>query len=381
MKDHAWELLPRPGGGYHPLSRKINEDKLWGTMLSRTFSEGYGNLETMTVLYRQARDLSVLQKKYKDQIKPTEELPFEYRDTLYRFPSSVAIARQDEDCSALGCEGFGQDGHHLLFLMEMLLKDQKYWARRSTLIDEIERLLRTSSEANGLICAHVYKVLSHLSVLSQCTKQMELYQPWARHYQTEVNQGKNQVGHDYTMDYQAAHDSTFEVVEILKTGQMPLNKLGRIANPSGGKFKYQHEKRRTKDTVNALRQAEANLDAVWAEVDKLAETKMNRLKDLALYHLLSRNLRRTPEWVEPEQTKKGQPSTNTDVSYLIRPVSNLFLGESEQATEKTVPSKKKAKAKTKGEPTKTENVETPPVEVPEPELSTSSQHSQSTHEP
>ncbi|KAF5245199.1 hypothetical protein FAUST_1854 [Fusarium austroamericanum] len=232
MKDHAWELLPRPGVGYHPLSRKINEDKLWGTLLSRTVSEGYADLETMTVLYRQARDLSVLQKKYKDQIKSIEELPFEYRDALYRFRSWVSIARQDENCSTLeGCEGFGYDGLYLVFLMENLFKDYKYWARRFTLIDEIQRLLRTSSKVNGLISAHVYKAL------------------------------------------------------------------------------------------------------------------------------------------KPEQKKKkGQPSTNTDVSYLIRPVSNLFLDESEQATEKTVPSKRKAKIKTKGEPAKTENVVTPPVEAPEPEV-------------
>ncbi|KAF0643408.1 hypothetical protein FPSE5266_20077 [Fusarium pseudograminearum] len=138
---------------------------------------------------------------------------------------------------------------------------------------------------------------------------------------------------DYTKEHEAELKSGRELVNVILGGQIPLNRLGPIANPSGGKFKYPYEKRRNKDTVNALRRAEANLDAFWAELDSL----------------LSRTLRRTPEWVEPEQTKKkGQPG-GTDKDLVL------------------VSGKKKSKAKTKGEPAKAQNVDTPPVEVPEPE--------------
>jgi len=120
-----------------------------------------------------------------------------------------------------------------------------------------------------------------------------------------------------------------------------------------------------------LRQAEANLDAVWAELDRITKKNMSQFENLALYKFLSqpRSLRRTPEWVEPEQTKeKKQPGAEKDLWFLNQPLSNLFLGESEQPTQKieTIPSKK-TKGKTKGEPAKAEIEEAPPVEVPEPE--------------
>ncbi|KAK6712985.1 hypothetical protein SNK05_007436 [Fusarium graminearum] len=175
---------------------------------------------------------------------------------------------------------------------------------------------------------------------------------------------------DYTKEHEAELKSARELVKVIRGRQIPLHRLGWTVNPSGGKFKYPYEKRRNKDTVNALRQAEANLDVVWAELDRLTETNKTHYKDIALYSLLSRTLRRTPEWVEPEQTKKkGQPSgTDKDLVFLNRPLSNLFLGQSEQETLKTgLSGKKKSKEKAKGEPAKAQHVDTPTVEVPEPE--------------
>ena len=260
---------------------------------------------------------------------------------------------------------------NLFFLMDMIHEDAEKWARQSILIDELERLLRSEPEADRLISSFVMGKIGYLSILSHCMKQLELFQPWARQYSYQKLFGY-EGRHDFENRYEAATAERDLTVRVLTGGGLPSDDLGRLADPSGGKFAYPYGKRRNKDTVNTLRQGEANLDAVWAELDSLMKENMPWFENLALYELLSqpRSLRRTPEWTEPDQTKKEkkQPGFENDLWSLNRPLSNLFLGESEQPGQKidTVPLKK-TKAKTKGEPTKIQVVEVPAAEVPETE--------------
>jgi hypothetical protein len=154
-----------------------------------------------------------------------------------------------------------------------------------------------------------------------------------------------------------------------------LDEISRLAEPTGGKFAYPYSKRRTKDTVNALRQAESNLDAVWTKIDEWTIANDEYFEVSALYGLLSepRALRRTAEWVEPEETtEEVKTSLDKDLLSLDRPLSNLFLGESGQETQKFDKSvSSKTKPKTRGEPSKTENNDTTPAEVPEPQVADS----------
>ncbi|XEV01755.1 hypothetical protein FSHL1_007042 [Fusarium sambucinum] len=382
-KDHSYESVKTEDGKQHPLNHKVNEDKLWGTMVSRIAAESYERLEHMAQLHRQARDLSVLREKYKDEIQPNKELPDEYRNALYYFRFCLQKATNHaikafevefqasppmrkfyvRTISPTGEDECYPNDHKrstytdvensLLFIKTILCMGEEQWARQYTLIDELERLLKATPEADRLISAQVYKTLSYISVLSQCTKRIDLYQPWSRfyHYQKDHGLYADGVTIDFTPQHHMAFKSMRDMVQGIRGRQIPLQTLGRAADPAGGKFKYPYEKRRTKDTVNALRQAEANLDAVWAEVDKL--TNITKFKDLALYRLLSqpRSLQRTAPWVEPEKTQnKGQPRMNEDLMFFNRPLSNLFLGESEQPKiDKTT---KKTKTKTKGEPSK-----------------------------
>ncbi|OBS25860.1 hypothetical protein FPOA_06394 [Fusarium poae] len=379
-RDHSFESVKTADGKEHPLNRKVNEDKLWGALVTRIAAESYERLEHMTQLHRQARELGVLQEKYKHEIKPEKMLPEEYRNALYYFRFSlkkstnhaIKTFQVEFECSPpmrkfycrttsptgedecyipdRGRSFFTDVQKRLFFIKSTLCLDEEHWARQSTILDELERLLKTTPEADMLISAQVYKTISYLSILSQCTKQLDLYQPWSRyyHYQIDYDSYPLDVKIDFTQERDAALKSLNEMVKGIRGRKIPLDTLGRAADPSGGKFKYPYEKRRTKDTVNALRRTEANLDAVWAEIDRL--TNITKFQDLALYRLLSqpRSLRRTAEWVEPEETKnKGQqPSTNDDL---------------------WTTKKSKEKTKTKGEPSKTQNSDTPAVEVPEPE--------------
>ncbi|RGP70024.1 hypothetical protein FSPOR_4315 [Fusarium sporotrichioides] len=357
-------------------------------LVSQLALECYWKLETMTLLHRQARHLSVLQKKYKDQLDVAKNLLDEYRHALFRFrvflqnaaadpvkllrfefpcppPMRWCYVRGKDDLGRNICRTIERNRDEytsaqlsLFFILDALSVDEELWTRRFTLVDELERLLETMPEADRLISAH-------------------LYQPRARHYRYQnAFDIKREDEPDFAKDYEAALKPARDMVKALGPSLIPWEKVGWFAHPSGGRFKHPFEKPRTKDMVNALLQAEANLDAVWAELDSCIKTNMTqfKFKDLALYRLLSqpRSLRRTAEWVEPEQPKKnGQPSINQDLWYLSRALSNLFLGESEEPTQKvdkTALSKEKTKVKTKGEPSKAQIENAPPVEVAGPEI-------------
>lgn len=388
-------------GKPHPLVHKLHKHKLWAKLVAQICAEDYSKLEIMHMLQRQARHLSVLEKKYRDQFNPNTQLPDGFRNALYSFRYFLRMATKaplktlkveyeaspplrwhyvreppgtsccgGDTCRIIPAQTFIPSQHNMFFIMDMIHEDQEHWTRQSILIDELERLLRTEPDADKLISKFVMGKIGYLSILSHCMKQLELFQPWARQYSYQRTFGYPGT-HEFKESYDAATVEMDLMVNVLTGGNIPLDNLGRLADPSGGKFAYPYGKRRNKDTVNALRQAEANLDAVWAELDSLMKENVPYFENLALYELLSqpRSLRRTPEWVEPDQTKeKKQPGAEDDLWSLHRPLSNLFLGESEQPTQKieTIPSKK-TKAKTKGQPAKAQTDETPPVDVPEPE--------------
>ncbi|TQV93464.1 hypothetical protein IF1G_08042 [Cordyceps javanica] len=131
-----------------------------------------------------------------------------------------------------------------------------------------------------------------------------------------------------------------------------MTDVGRLAEPSGGKFAYPVGKRRTRETVKALWSAELHLDAVWTKIDEQVRCQAPALQGTAVYRFLSkpRMLRRTAEWVEiaPAPTS-DQKAMERDLDALILPLSNVFLNHSEEKSQafKTQP---KIKTKTRGVP-------------------------------
>jgi hypothetical protein len=116
---------------------------------------------------------------------------------------------------------------------------------------------------------------------------------------------------------------------------------------------YPVSKRRTKENVDKLRAAEANLDLFWGRIDALLSAKTNNLQGTRLGQLLSqpRALQRTPEWVEPEPNKDkartAQPG-GLAAEMLYKPFSSLSLGALD--SKETPAVARKAKMKTRGAP-------------------------------
>src|SRR6478735_177762 len=114
--------------------------------------------------------------------------------------------------------------------------------------------MQADSKADALISAHAAKILGDIAIIAQCLKQPELYQPWATQFD-QVIQANTDLYRDAWSktrgNFRQPHE-TFLWKEF--------DEAARVAEPSGGKFTYPYSKRRTKETVDAMRVAEASRD-------------------------------------------------------------------------------------------------------------------------
>ncbi|KAJ4327131.1 hypothetical protein N0V84_002393 [Fusarium piperis] len=376
IQDHRQEMLKDTQGRSHPATLRPREHIFWARIAGTILADAYLSLESFTELHRQVQDLRRLQNKYKSEISPTEDLPEEYMVALLRFryyleqaakgpmeTLKIVIAASppmrkffvrdpppDANSTKILVRSSGvkmnKVEEHLIWLLRTLWEDDYalFLIGLPCLMDELERLLQSTPEADALISEHVIKILGDLSIVAQCSRQLEVYQPWAQTFES--------ASVDHLDNLKAEHvewgKPWTQFLPALR--EQNLASAARLAEPSGGKFAYPIHKRRTKETVDALRRAEANLDAFWAKVDEVIRVKVPTLRSTYVYRLLSqpRMLRRTPEWVEPT-TSTVKKVEDPDLDVLNRPLSNVFLDHSEDRLQGSK-AQPKVKAKTKGVP-------------------------------
>ncbi|KAF4996707.1 hypothetical protein FGRMN_4365 [Fusarium graminum] len=397
MMDHRQEMLPDKNGKPHPVLQPFRINTFWSRILFNMILEAYSNLEAFTKLHRQAVLLLVLEKYYEKDIDPTKDLPREYLVALCQFKFSLEQAAkgpldQLEVCQmpsppmrkfyareptpnphthqifvdtrpGLKLTGIDQ---RMTFLISMLWQDNYglYYLRLPLIVDELERLMQSDAKADALVSAHVAKIIGDVAIIAQCLKQLELYQPWAAQFEYYIES----LLPDLRRQYAPLHKPFKQLRDALMRNQ--LDEASRLAEPSDGKFTYPYGKSRTKDTVDALRRAEANLDMVWAKVDEVTKASVTEFEKTALYRLFSksRTLRRTAEWVEPAKTQSKDAVVSKDLWELNRPLSNLFLDSPTEGPDKFIPQQKsKQKVKTKGvlaEPATTETISPPADSAP-----------------
>jgi hypothetical protein len=151
-------------------------------------------------------------------------------------------------------------GRERLLWIFSTLWDQKRLelAGLHTLMDEIERLSENDPKAKELISSKIASKISDISVMSECLHQIELYQPWAATFTDETVSRIEKLEKEYT---------------VTTTGWHEFNKkfegssLANLGTPTGGRFFYPVDGRRTRETAEAMRRAEEQLDAFWRAAD------------------------------------------------------------------------------------------------------------------
>ena len=371
-KEHRQECMLDTAGHKHPvLANTSREPILWDRVIGNSICSALGEIEVWNSIHEQIVELQCLKEKYAESISPEKSLPHEYALAFYKLdnhlrqfskwpianlktgfvaspPMRPYFVRMPQDPTntiirITNRTGLAKDGsrEQLIWIFMTLFDEQQlHLAGLNTLMDELERRMENDPRMKVLISAWVADQISNLAVISQCLHQIELYQPWAASFESEMAAMKDELEADYLRT---------EKLIAPYVSMKPARPVASLGTPSKGRFNYPVGKRRTRENTEAMRKAENELDAFWQAVDRelmKSSAVSPRLKQL----LSQRILQRTPEWIEP--VKPPKPETPAAKPYsLIKPLSELhFQLEQikEQSSTRDKLAQPKIKIKTRG---------------------------------
>ncbi|KAJ4303414.1 hypothetical protein N0V90_002307 [Kalmusia sp. IMI 367209] len=161
-------------------------------------------------------------------------------------------------------------------------------------MDELDRFLHSETASKELFTPFVTSLLSYISVIAECLNHINLYQPWASSLEHSYQERK------FTYAYRQR--KSFSVWDSVLTTTFERTTIGKLGNPSNGKFAYPTQERRSIETTTQLRAAEAALDALWRAVDtRYRKVAGKSPQDIVKGIIEERTLERTPPWEPPPQ--------------------------------------------------------------------------------
>lgn len=368
--DHRQEKITDTLGHQHPIFQHHREHVFWHRVVGNVVANAYMSLAIYDELLQQVRQLQILQRKYAAQIKSDDALPSEYRTALLRFRhyllqgikgpllnlrhhtvASPQLRRffvreppidPDSPMIRVTSRAVRKDNiqQQLLWLLQTLWEDSDnlFLCKLTTVVDELQRLIDAEEQAAELVSDYIEDIIGDLSILSVCLSELESYQPWANSFEDHFEEERENIMQDFAVTTK----SWSGFLNILgKPGQTRLEELGR---PAVKRFDYPVSRRRTKENVEQMRHAEANLDAFWSRLDQ----KTLDLRETAVGRLLSepRTLQRTPEWTPLSRGQERQ-----QVEDLTTTMSEYYLNlRQEDDSRELAQPQRKEKTKTRGKP-------------------------------
>ncbi|CAG8959565.1 hypothetical protein HYFRA_00001466 [Hymenoscyphus fraxineus] len=383
--DHVWALREDPGyfgetvtdwgehrndrlldyfGNPHPTGPHTMD--FWERVVRNIIHDAYSNFMTWDLLLRLVDRLIVLQAKYKDQIAYEKRLPKEYLIELLKFRQILQVScetpifklRNIQSSPPLR-EYFYRDpqtpGTVMMSIQPKNPKDphfHKPWglllfmwepAQRNLLglaniVDAFEHLMQDPKEKKNM-SPYMLDVFSDLSVFTRCLHEVDNYQPWGASLDEEELKYKREVeAIAFELKYQIEY--TDQMDHVLRTPEI----LTPFAMPDQKRFFYPVNKRRTKQTTEAMMQAELNLDIFWRKYDANWKANARKTHEASMGDHISaykgKQLTRTAPWVEPvKEGKKDDHADDDDADFK--------QAEDKTTTKKKVP-ERKHKIKTKG---------------------------------
>ncbi|KAF1919321.1 hypothetical protein BDU57DRAFT_491555 [Ampelomyces quisqualis] len=352
LREHRPELLPGlVCGRTHANSR---DDVLWARVLRNVAVDGYIELSTWTQVLQHITKLESLSQECAKDFGVDQDLPKEYFDVLVEtwffleatqldliqqlklgFPASPGVrahwsqmcepATEDDIMGSLFTPKFKKkpdpDVKRALTLFTYLWEPQKRETLGiHTIVEVLENMLQNNSRAKVMTSAWVASCLSQLSIITECLRQLNCFQPWAKRVKCALKDRKTKLLIAYISDLSKWHP-------ILNTSFKNTN-LVTLGKP-GIKFRYPINKRRTRANVETLRSAEAALDKFWEAADDHFRVHVGKMPCELVQDITGeRDLQRTPPWVDPEK-KSLHPQVN---QYIHVPISNTKHDPSKQIT-------------------------------------------------
>ncbi|WOO76897.1 uncharacterized protein LOC62_01G000510 [Vanrija pseudolonga] len=382
--DHLWTLREDPGylaeqyheheqhrhenirdtlGGKHPIFAASRVDNFTSRVVREMILQASLHVVTFPELLAECRSLRRLHARYGAQLSPLDELPEPYLQAILEFrhhlqqaskqlfrqlrnsaPSSPPLrkywARRPTtnidriEAFPLEVSGEPQALAELLWFLQTLWEDGQVLSRL-TFEFVIESLIKhIETQAEQYVTNHLGTIIADLSILAECLRQLNSYYPWSQGYNFAL------LDRDRKDRIRRATDARTEGLVKVHLALDHRNDLSflaiaNLANPAHNRFLYPVERRRSKENVDKLRQAEANLDEFWGHLDAHLRRHGYPLQPPA-----GRTLQRTPEWVAPAK-KPAASVKSVEATFL-----DLRIGASPPST--TPDTAPKTKIKTRG---------------------------------
>ncbi|KAI1359476.1 hypothetical protein F5Y08DRAFT_319602 [Xylaria arbuscula] len=357
LKEHRQEILKDIRGDAHPATTLPCDDLIWARVISSVIVESFLELESYAELQNQAAHLRKLSAKYGPKLSPQKDLPEEYLAALLKFRHYLSQASRgvfsrlkvsvvaspplrpfyvrnvpiSSNSSKISVVRNGRKmdkiTENLIWLLRTLWEDGNdlFLCRMTNVIDELDRLLKAEPKASDLASSYVTMLIGELSIVGECLRQLEMFQPWANGFEMILVDREKDIKEEFVQrtEVWAQMLDTFKDQNCI-----PLRRLG---DPSHGRFQYPIGKRMNKANAEVLRKSEANLDEFWRAVDSMLYRTSGSMNGTAYKRLFSqpRYLQRTPEWVEPHSKKEdnsneGQNPKTSLCDFVLNPFSGPF---------------------------------------------------------
>ncbi|KAL2752005.1 hypothetical protein ACRALDRAFT_2114393 [Sodiomyces alcalophilus JCM 7366] len=374
VKEHRQEMLLDTNGNPHPSLNPLRIQVFWDRVVTSALVDKIVSLGVWQVAFDKVVQLRQAMEEHRDQIDPAKDLPEDLAMAFYHLWAAlermevgpVAILKTIFPASPPMRSHFvrqpppnpqttmiqvvsrpisrTKNEQDLLATMRMLWDDkERFLLTTPVLLDMLDNLTRKDSSVHALLSSHVRDQLGHFALISECLRQLKLFQPWSDTFETKMMEAREQIDKDFA-------DRTRWMGPL---SQMALKSdFAQLAVPTDGRFRYPAAKKRTKENVEAMRSAEAALDAFWAAFLASYQDTLNpRLREI----LVERKPQRTPPWAEmqvPEAQPQGKGAI--DPSSLAAPFGGLNV-QDEESKSKTAAAPRPPKVKTRGvpDPTKT----------------------------
>ncbi|KAI1499396.1 hypothetical protein F5X99DRAFT_430777 [Biscogniauxia marginata] len=292
--------------------------------------EQYGAVYNGIVRLREQMDL------HATNIAAGERLPHEVETALYRLCytllsyikgllSEISVAmpaspplrshfvRFNEECNVIEKHAtLTVVEEELMFLFGNLIQDEELAKQvgYGTMLAEYEMLMHNDPAAKTLVSSLIAKYMADFSIFCECFHQLELFFYGVTGFgdlETSVKVHADDIHNSFL-------ESTPYLNRFLAHHRRhdPFDKLRHLLSPFEGRLHYPVGKRRTRETSQAMQEAEANLDKLWVPIldsYSAADTFSPRVKSVLFW----RELRRTQSWVEIPTTPKDHQAPKQSI--------------------------------------------------------------------
>ncbi|KAI1867583.1 hypothetical protein JX265_007385 [Neoarthrinium moseri] len=349
----------------------------WSEVVSQVLGHAFRSVDVWDTILTKTRNLEKLGNRWSSKLCKTSDLPEEYAQG---FHTLLQYLRDSMLCSARQLRnGFDASGPVRAYLLHKTIcrynsSNEKEFAKSlkrmdashkdhkdledkiaqisgwkpfncltmDVILDALERLKKERPGVRDLMTSWVCDVIADISVMAECWRQIMLFQPWAPRLLKKIPA----IEEDAANQPDTKEDNSKGARMSAKPKPPPLPELSYEvvlkAVPIGNKFYYPSDKKPSKSNIDAMRQAEANLDELWRVlIPPLAEQSWFQICHL---QVLFRELARTPVWVEPEPASQIASTTEEDLAVCFGMSS---IRHEVDQPRRFVPQPEKFKAKTR----------------------------------